>query len=179
MKIGHTKRSLLDISDDLQALDDLLFETGGDVSDESVASAIEEWFAEVHADEAAKVGNYIGLIREKELRAAAITEEIERYKKLQAALTNSAKGLKDRLKWYMENNGKKKIKTPRGNASICGNGGKQPIQISESVQAKELPPRFQKVEVTINSDAVREALEKGEALEFAALEERGTHLRIR
>lgn len=173
------KRSLLDISDDLQALDDLLFETGGDISDPDVAAAIESWFAEVQADEATKVGNYIGLIREKELRAAAIAEEIERYKKLQSALVNSASGLKDRLKWYMESKDRKKIETPRGNATICGNGGKLPMQIAETVRPEELPPRFQKVTVSVNGDAVRDALEKGEQLEFAEILPRGTHLRIR
>jgi hypothetical protein len=164
------KRTLLDISDDLMAINDLLFESGGDISDPAVAEAIDEWFAEIEADEERKVGNYIGLIREKELRCSAITEEKERFAKLATALGNSAKGLKERLKYYIE--------TPRGNASVCGNGGKTPLLIVD-IAAESVPPRFQKITLTIDHDIVRNALEAGEKLEWASLEERGTHLRIK
>jgi hypothetical protein len=172
------KRTLLDISDDLMAINDLLFESGGDISDPAVAEAIDEWFAEIEADEERKVGNYIGLIREKELRCSAITEEKERFAKLATALGNSAKGLKERLKYYMQLVSKNKIETPRGNASVCGNGGKTPLLIVD-IAAESVPPRFQKITLTIDHDIVRNALEAGEKLEWASLEERGTHLRIK
>jgi hypothetical protein len=59
---------------------------------------------------------------------------------------------------------------------IVGNGGKQPLDINESC----VPEKYLKTEVkqVPDKDKIRKALESGECLTFAHLEDRGTHLKI-
>jgi len=51
--------------------------------------------------------------------------------------------------------------------------------LDESVPVAKLPERFQKVSIDPNTMAIREALERGESLEFAMLGERATSMRIK
>lgn len=173
------RRTLLDISADLTAISDLLTESGGDITDPQVAESVEAWFKEIESDEAEKVGNYIGLIREKELRASAMKAEAERYALHAKHLENSAKALKDRLHFYMDLHGKKKIETPRGNASVCGNGGKPPLRIDPAINPEEVPPIFQRVTISIDNEKVREAIAGGQDVPWATIEASGSHLRIK
>lgn len=180
------KRTLLNITDDMQALDDLLHEAGGDVTDESVQQYVKQLTKELEDDLHNKVDGYISYIRHLELQAAARQEEAERLKKAADANHNSAKHLKERLKGILEKLGVKKAGNVR-QATVAGNGGKQPVWISDDVKEhpEKLPERFQRVKVFPDTDAIREALENGESLEdgdgwtFAQLEERGTHLRVK
>jgi hypothetical protein len=176
-KEALTKRTLIDIGQDMEALDDMLAESGGDISDPAVSQAVDQFFSEIESDLENKVAGYIGLIRRNELYAAAAKEEIDRLRKRQCVLENAARNLKDRLKWFMEWRGTKKIETPRGVASVAGNGGKQPVDVH--VPAEELPERFRKIKVEPDTDAIRKALVAGEEIPGCVLQERGFHLRIR
>lgn len=80
----------------------------------------------------------------------------------------------------MELTGKTKFKTDLFSFNIAKNGGKAPLVINEEYKdAGKLPERFQKMEIKADTDAIREALDAGEQLEFAAYGERGKSLRIR
>lgn len=172
------KRTLLDISDDMATLNDLLFEAGGDVSDPQVEQYVAEWMEEIDNDFNTKVDNYCTFIRQLELESAARKEEAERLLKRVKADENTVKSLKWRLKSVMEQRGLKKAGGKR-TASVVPNGGKVPVEIDDNVNPEALPPRFQKVTVTLNKDAVRDALAEGEELQFARFGLPGTHLRIR
>jgi len=91
----------------------------------------------------------------------------------------TARLLKDRLKWFFETHGLKTIETPRYKLQLAKNGGKAPLILDESVPVAKLPERFQKVSIDPNTMAIREALERGESLEFAMLGERATSMRIK
>ena len=65
------------------------------------------------------------------------------------------------------------IKTEHFKLKICNNGGQLPMKVTGDV-----PNNFQKVILEPDNKKIREALEKGENLGFAHLEERGKHLRI-
>jgi hypothetical protein len=83
--------------------------------------------------------------------------------------------MKATLQMYMVAANRKKA----GNtikASIVKNGGKPPLIIS--VEPKDLPEDFRKVEYKANNEAIRTALEKGDAVPGAELGERGEHLTI-
>ena len=175
-----TKRTLFEIGKDMEALDDLLFEAGGDLDKPEVAEALGKWFDEVNENFKGKVDNYAALIRTLECRAAARQSEIDRLAKRVKADTNAAKGLKERLMWVMKNLDLKRVETERFRVTVAGNGGAQAVGWGNVTHT---PVRFQKLipaYTTLDHEAVRIALEAGEDLkEFAHLQPRGTHLNIK
>src|SRR4051812_33370942 len=106
--------TLLQIGDDLTALEQLLDGLAeGEITDAEIEDALEQWFAEVQGDLAAKLDCYCALIREWQLRAAARREEAERLAKRVQADEGNARRLKDRLQFFLQTRGVKKLETPR------------------------------------------------------------------
>jgi len=173
-----SKRTLLDIDDDLMALDDLLAETGGDISDPQVAEAIDGIMAELESDFLSKADRIVAYVQELNLRSEARKKEADRLAKRAKQDKHTADFLKQNLLSVMQKHGRKRVDTDRFKVTVAGNGGKLPVDISEDVDVKMLPEKFQHVERRVDKDAVREALESGETLTFARLGERGQHLRI-
>jgi hypothetical protein len=66
------------------------------------------------------------------------------------------------------------METARFRVSVANNGGPQHIDIT-----KDVPEEYQRITVSADTKRIREALERGELLDFASLLERGRHLRIR
>jgi len=125
-----------------------------------------------------KLDAYAALITEMTARAAMRKAELQRLQEL-ASSNENRKTLKDRLKWFFETHGLKTIETPPYKLQLAKNGGKAPLILDESVPVAKLPERFQKVSIDPNTMAIREALERGESLEFAMLGERATSMRIK
>lgn len=86
---------------------------------------------------------------------------------------------RDRLKWFFETHNLRTVETSRYKLQLQRNGGKAPLVLDESVLVIQLPERFQKVSIDIDTAAIREVLEAGESLPFAHLAERGTTMRIK
>ncbi len=172
-----SRRTLLDITADLQALDDLLMDLGGDVTDPQVEAAVNEWMATLGEDLETKVDNYAALIREKELRAEAREKETHRLMQLAVRDHGSAKWLRSRLLQAFGALGIKKLKTARFNVSVVANGGPVALQIPDEAavpEAYRLQPPTEP-----DREKIREALDCGASLSFASLGERGKHLSIR
>jgi hypothetical protein len=167
--------TLLQIAADAQALLDLI--DGADAElDPATEAALDAWFQEVEVAEATKLEGYCRLIRILELRAAARKEEAERIAKLVRVDENKARSLKDRLKLYLEVAGKKWIDTATYRITLVANGGKAPLEIPPN--AAELPEQVQRISVSADVDAIREALECGDAVFGCRLLDRGKHVRI-
>jgi uncharacterized small protein (DUF1192 family) len=154
-------RNLLDLAgsmdeDEIQAFNDTLEAVLGEI--------------EVKAD------GYAVVMAEIEGRINIVNKEIGRLEAIESALSNTRRRMIDRLKTAMEDIGKKEIKTDLHRFKIVGNGGKQPLDINESC----VPEEYLKTEVkqVPDKDKIRKALESGECLTFAHLEDRGTHLKI-
>ena len=167
--------TLLNITDDLRALDDLLDEVGGDVSDPQVAEAVDAWFAELDAAMETKVDNYAALITEMMNRAELRAAEAQRLYHRSKIDQQSAGWLKDQLKTVLEQRGIKKVETPRYRVSVAGNGGKAPLDIHEPGAVprelcKHIPERWEP-----DGDAIRDALGRGEEVPGATQMEPGTH----
>ena len=78
----------------------------------------------------------------------------------------------------MEVTGKTKFQTALYSFSIAQNGGVQPVKVDADV--KDIPQEYLIPQPPKpDTNAIRKALEEGEVLPFAHLEERGTSLRIR
>jgi hypothetical protein len=177
--MSTANRSLFAISDDLLALDNILDDLGGDVSDEQVESIIAEWFENLGEERDRKLDNYAAFIRELEARAEARKVEAHRLAALVTIDTNRILALKRRLKWFFEYHNLPPIQTARFRLSLAGNGGKLPLLLDPDLTADSLPEEFRKVSVTPDPDKIRAALESGAQLDFARLGERGKSIRIK
>lgn len=170
------KRTLFTIGEDLERLNELLDEVGDDAEQQTL---INSWFETLGDERDRKLDGYAALITEMTARAAVRKAEGQRMLELAAVDENRARLLKDRLKVFFETHNLKTVETSRYKLQIQRNGGKAPLILDESVPANRLPEQFQRVSVDFDTTAIREALERGETLEFAQLGERGVSMRIR
>lgn len=169
-------RTLFSISDDLEKLNELLDECADDTEQKQL---LEDWLEHLGDERDKKLDAYAALITEMQARAEVRKGEAKRLMELAAADENRAKLLKDRLKWFFETHNLKTLETSRYKLSLAKNGGKAPLVIDQSVLVSRIPERFQKVSVDFDTAAIRDALERGERLNFAQLGERGTSMRIK
>ena len=169
-------RSLFNISDDLEKLNELLDDCGDDAQQQEL---INSWLEQLGDERDCKLDEYAALITEMLTRAQVRKTEAKRMMELATADENRAKILKDRLKWFFETHGLKTLETDRYKLQIQRNGGKAPLILKDSLSPNELPESFQKVIIEPNITAIREALEAGKYLDFAQLGDRGTSIRIK
>lgn len=174
-------RTLFHITEDLDALADMLIESGGEISDDEQGSALEAWFQELGEERDQKIDNYCTLIEEMEGRAAVRISESERLANLAQADERAATRLKTRLRDYLEGQGIAKLKTDRFNLTVAQNGGKAPLTIPDQWRhdATTAPEQYHRRTIRLDVDAIRTDLESGQDVPGCRIEERGTHLRIR
>ena len=120
-----------------------------------------------------KADGYAAVMSEIEGRADIVAKEINRLKAIEDRLVATHKRMKDRLKSAMEELHTNEIKTDLHRFKIVKNGGKLPLIIDGGV-----PDSYKRVEYVDDKEKIRKALESGECLTFAHLEDRGTHLKI-
>lgn len=166
------KESLFNIGESFYVLESLLIETEGEITED-----IDQWLAEYQSKESDKIDSYCYLIQKFE----DIASESKRLAERAASYSNKVKQLKDRLKTYLELQGRDRVETPRFTVSVCGNGGLQPIVLHEDVTVERLPESFIRTYREPDLSAIREAILSGdeEAMRFASVQPRGTHLRIK
>jgi len=162
--------TLMDISADLSALESLLLEVDGDVTDPEADAAVDAWFAEIGAARDQKLDNYCDLYCKLKARG-------ERRKKLAESDMKTAQRLRERLQYFFEVQGISKLETDSYKLSMATNGGLLPLIFS--VPPEEIPDEFIEFIRKPMNPMIRDLLEGGEKLPFAVLGERGRHLRIR
>jgi hypothetical protein len=126
-----------------------------------------------------KIDNTAALVRDRSRWLDGIDAEIARLQELRRTEKSRIDWLKSNLMLAMSVRECDKLITKRGKLSICKNGGKAPIAIDPNIDPATLPVKFQRVTIEADPNAIREAIEAGEDLEFATLKERGHHLRIK
>ena len=171
------RRTLYDISQDLLDLYETIQDLGGDVSSPDVEQAIDQWFEELAEERDAKLDNYAALISELEARAEARRAESRRLAARARQDEEQADYLKGRLMYFFEKHGLKTVETLRYRLTLQRSGGRAPV-VLHTDDASTLPEAFQRVKVRPDLNAIREALERGEELDFAELGERGYFVRI-
>lgn len=170
------RRSLFNISEDLEKLNDLLDEVGDDAEQQTL---IQQWFETLGEERDKKLDGYAALISEMSAKAEVRKAEAKRMQELAAVDDNRARLLKDRLKSFFQQHDIKTINTDRYRLSLAKNGGRAPLILDENLAVTSLPEHFQRVTIDADTTAIREALERGEKLEWATLGARGTSMRIR
>lgn len=121
-----------------------------------------------------KADQYATVMSEMDGRMAVLAGEIERLTKIKSAIENNKKRMKEALIESMDKMGRTKIHTDLHTFSIVKNGGVLPLQFDG-----EVPDSYKKVVLENDNQKIRAALEKGEKLTFAHLDERGRHLVIK
>lgn len=141
------------------------------------------WFDTIEGIEGeieVKAEGYAKLIRQLEADQAALDTEAARLKDKSKTIENKIKRLKDYFKQSMEATGKTKIQAGIFTFAVQKNGGKTPIEYAPDMVVGDLPLEYLTFPApTINSEAVRQALDEGKELEWAHYGERGTHLKIK
>lgn len=170
-------RTLYDITDDVMALESLLDEAGGDITDPAVCAAFDAWVAELATDMGNKVDNYAAMIRELEFRAADAKEEAARLIARAKSAESKREFLASRLQTALEMQGSPKIEGRRFTVSIVGNGGAIPLEIETEAH---IPSAYFVTPAPVLSKAkLKDAIEAGMVIEGVKLGERGKRLSIR
>ena len=168
--------NLYEITDELRELQEALIESGGVISEE-----MDERFNDLLEAEEDKTEGYIAVIRSMEEEAEAFKREEQRLKKRRKAAANGADRLKERLLTSMEVRGQEERSTALGKVKRQRNSSSGTTVFTDP---EDLPPDFQRMNISADKSAIREALEsddpvlreRGEA--HAQVDERGWHLRI-
>ena len=169
-------RTLFEITDDMRALDDLITEAGGDITDEAVEEAFNAFWDENSKNLDEKVEAYCWLIREQEARSTARKQEAERMNRRAQIDSNSARSLKQRLVAALQNADIKRLETENFKVWWQANGGKAPLILDED-NVPEDYVKFREIREP-NKDLIRQKLADGVELSFAQLGERGCSLRL-
>lgn len=164
-------KTLYQISADFERVLDLCYDDN--ITDESIQAEL----AKIDAELTEKVANGIAVIQQLSATADALDNEIKR-------LTQNKKTLLKRLdfikNYYLDNLariGKYKVQTERGVMSIANAGGLKPLKIDDE---DLIPLEFKRqvIQSLIDKDAIRLALERGDQISGARLENRSRYLRI-
>lgn len=172
--------TLREIDADLRALETLLMEVGGDVTEEEAEEAVRKWFGEIKSQLNVKLDGYATVIANMKNRSAARREESRRLADLAKVDENAVARLRETLLWYMNENGHDEIQANLHRFRVANNGGKTPLTIKEAASpAAYIDTPYVDTVYEWNTDAIRGALENGVDLPFARLLERGQHVRIK
>lgn len=178
-----TTRTLFDIANDIQALDDLLTEVGGEVTEEAAEAAIDTWFAELGEERDRKLDGYAYLIKSLDAQVSALKEEQDRIRARRNAVENRIDKLKERLEFYLTSNDIDKIQTSLFTFAMQKSGGKPKMVLNEYYAANpvELPEGLRRVKFEADLDAIRTAIESDPEVykDLGYIAEQGRHLRIR
>ena len=121
-----------------------------------------------------KAGGYVHVIKQLEMESNECDKVIESFRQKKNTRANNIKRMKDALINAMDAAGVDSIPAGEYTLKIAKNGGLQPLKIDG-----EVPDNFKKVIYEDDKDLIRKALNDGEELSFAHLEERGRHLNIK
>lgn len=159
--------TIYELNTDWQRVFDMLLDP--EIPEEAVFDTIE--MIEAGMDE--KADSYAKIIRSMEGDAAQIDTEIKRLQERKQSINRRRDWMKQSLSDMMKATGRTKFKTALFSFGIQRNGGKKPIDLTDTVPAQWLKPGEP------DMGKIREYLENGGALPFATLCEPGESLRIR
>ena len=168
-------KTLFHINEDLLMLQDLL---EGIEDDDAQVEEILKYLEGTQQELNQKLDNYAELIQELHARAEVRKQRAKEMQALAKADETLASRLKNTLKLFFEMHGLKRQDTERHRITLAKNGGKAPLLMNE-ILPEDLPEQYRKIAVTADTEAIRNALEKGEDLGFARLGDRSTSIRIK
>lgn len=136
--------------------------------------AVKDTFEGLSGEFEEKADAYAEVRSELKSDLAKLEAEKNRIDGMISVVKNNINRINNTLMWAMETTGKTKFKTQFHSFGIAKNGGFAPIEIFGFV-----PEEFTKVEITNDTDKIREYLTNHPDCVWARLGERGTHLNLR
>lgn len=174
------KVSLLDLTVRLDRLGEMVEELDGELTPE-----LEELLDNLLVQDREKVAGIGWMLKGWDADAKAITEYMIGLREKVTILKNKRKRLLTYIKYVMDLRGVTELFGTPWNLVIRRNGGADPIKLKDGIVAENLPKKFQRVTVTEDKDALREALmaPAGSAALRAAkkvayIAERGSSVRV-
>ena len=161
--------------------------TDADESDEQV---ITDTLDAVVGEIEVKGENYLHVCDRLDMEIDACKKQVAYWQNELKIRENALKRLKDRLVMFMTMFGKKTLELANGRKiKLHGNGGKAPIKYfddnksdipQKDVDLSKIPKKYRKVVVTetLDTEKIREDLDKGIKLDFAESGERGSHIKF-
>lgn len=173
--------TLFQIGAEIIALHALLTECGGELPDEQAETVIDQWLAETDTALEKKLNSYCWVIREFEARSEARQLAAKQLMASAGADSKEAERLKARLKVFLQTCGIQKLQTEHFKLNIQANGGSVALIVPPEWERDpaSAPEAFHKIEIALNTTAIREAIRNNEETHGAKLGERGTQLRIK
>jgi len=167
--------TLYEITEELLQLEADFEERGGDITDEELDA-----YLKLQESLADKLDRTAAFVRELEARARARREEANRLLELARLDEALIARLKDRMMAAMLALDRERVDTPRFRLTIRTAGGKPPVVLRVD-RPEDLPPRFQRIVVAADLEALRQALTEGDpaAEAVAYLGERKQYLSIK
>lgn len=159
--------TLLDLTGEYKELLEMMQDP--DVDPELIDGSLEAVVGEISV----KCDSYVAVMTNLESRSDLYKAEAKRLQAAAGVIDNNISRMKERLKYALESMGKTEIAGTYNKVKIVKNGGLAPLKITGQV-----PDCFTKITVEADNKRIREALADGQELDFAHLEERGTHLKI-
>lgn len=182
------RKSLLDITEDVLALDDMLDECEGDVTGKAEA-IVAAYMQENDKSLEEKVEGYCLIIAEREARASARKAEAARIMKLVKADEGTVGFLRTRLFEAMQALDIVKIECATHKVSIAKNGGKRAVEVLNEDALRTTPFTRDLFDQTwtLNKDRLRAALldenqsatRKAGIHSCARFKPQGSHLKIK
>ena len=163
--------TLYELTADFAALDALLDDSGGEITD-----TIEVFLAELERNLEEKADGYAAYIRYLDAVAKVNREESQRLTVRARTAENRSQWLRDTFQRFMEQRQMRRLETERNTFTISAVGGKRPLEITD---ADDVPIELCEVRYEPNKEQIREKLEAGEEVPGARLAERKQTLRIK
>lgn len=150
---------------------ELLYQLATEEDDEQ---AFLDTLESLKGDLEVKAGGYVSVINQLAMEAAECDKVMKAFREKKEKRENSIKRMKEALMTAMDVAGVDSLPAGDYTLKIAKNGGLQPLKIDG-----EVPDSFKKIIYEDDKDKIRQALNDGEELSFAHLEERGRHLNIK
>lgn len=203
--MGSTdKRSLFAIGADLEALEQLITEAEGDISDPKAEVAVQTWFDDLGHELAGKLDNYLWMIRKWESEQTVADAERDRMVSLAKTRANRIERLKSLLRSWMEQHQQNELVSATGRTiRLATNGGKRAMKLNGELAATILDNAYAQItldaealagkvgnlspdgirplityHLTIDTDQLRRLLEAGASHPLAELMPSGRSLRL-
>ena len=177
---GRTK-SLYLLTVELEDLDEVIDNIEGEEITPELEVAVQQLLEQrdsTYEQWLSKVDNYCAAITNRHALSQQRKSEAERLNKLAATDSKRVNWMKAQLKKCLKSQNVKKLSLHRFQLTISSNGGLLPLKLT--CEVNQLPPQFQRIEVSPDNSAIRQALEAGdiEAQKVAQFGERETHLSV-
>ena len=171
-------KTLFDLSDELLQLDEALSEIS-EADTEAFETVLQEYMNTLQDDLSNKLNGYCKYISELENRAEIRKNEAKRLLARSKVDENLENRLKEALKWFFRMHNLSKYETQLYRVSLCGNGGKLPIEIL--VPIEDLPAEYiyQDFTYVVDMERLRADLESGQRIYGTRIGERGQSIRIK